>query len=275
MKRAVIALSVGLALAGCGNADKEKAEQLQGEVSKLQSEVATLRAELDAEKHGAQRLLVRAKDAKGAGNNASAKSELQDLIARYPEKPEAASAKALLDVIDREEKAAEAERLAAEAKKAEEARAALAKLDKNLKKNTDEIKGITWVSHKSIPTIDTYMSLYFGLEGESSRVMPLRLKLQYHSDSWLFVQSVTIKADDQTFELGNLDFERDNSYGGIWEWSDTVAENKAMLRKIADAKKVTIRFEGRQYYNDFSLPESQKRAIKEMMLAWERYGGKA
>lgn len=105
--------------------------------------------------------------------------------------------------------------------------------------------------------------------------MPLRLKLQYHSDSWLFVQSVTIKADDQTFQLGSQDFERDNGYGGIWEWSDTVAENKAMLRKIADAKKVTIRFDGKQYYNDFILPDSQKRAIKEMILAWERYGGKA
>ncbi|MNJ71941.1 hypothetical protein D3C77_685410 [compost metagenome] len=105
--------------------------------------------------------------------------------------------------------------------------------------------------------------------------MPLRLKLQYHSDSWLFVESVTIKADDQKFQLGGLSFERDNSYGGIWEWSDTVADNQAMLRKIADAKKVTIRFEGRQYYSDFALPESQKRAIKEMIVAWERYGGKA
>lgn len=275
MKRAVIALSVGLALAGCGNADREKAEQLQGEVSKLQSEVAALKAELDAEKHGAQRLLARAKDAKDAGDKASAKSVLQDLLTRHPEKPEAAAAKALLAVIDREEKAAEAERLAAEARKAEETRAALARLDKSLKKNTDEIKGITWVSHKSIPTLDTYMSLYFGLEGENSRVMPLRLKLQYHSDSWLFVQSVTIKADDQTFQLGSLDFERDNGYGGIWEWSDTIAENKAMLRKIADAKKVTIRFDGKQYYHDFSLPESQKQAIKEMILAWERYGGKS
>lgn len=275
MKRAVVALTFGLALAGCGNADREKAEQLQGEVHKLQSEVASLKTELDAERHGAQRLLARAKDAKDAGDKASAKSVLQDLIARHPEKPEAATAKALLDVIDREEKAAEAERLAAEARKAEEARAALARLDKSLKKNTDEIKGITWVSHKSIPTLGTYMSLYFGLDGENSRVMPLRMKLQYHSDSWLFVQSVTIKADDQTFQLGSLDFERDNGYGGIWEWSDTVAENKAMLRKIADAKKVTIRFDGKQYYNDFILPDSQKRAIKEMILAWERYGGKA
>lgn len=275
MKRAVIALSVGLALAGCGNADREKAEQLQEEVSKLQSEVAALKAELDAEKHGAQRLLARAKDAKDAGDKASAKSVLQDLLTRHPEKPEAAAAKALLAVIDREEKAAEAERLAAEARKAEETRVALARLDKSLKKNTDEIKGITWVSHKSIPTLDTYMSLYFGLEGENSRVMPLRLKLQYHSDSWLFVQSVTIKADDQTFQLGSLDFERDNGYGGIWEWSDTIAEDKAMLRKIADAKKVTIRFDGKQYYYDFSLPESQKQAIKEMILAWERYGGKS
>lgn len=274
-RKVVVAMAVGLTLTGCGNEDRERAKQLENQVSQLQTEINALKVELDSEKHGASRLLAKAKDDKATGNVASAKASLSELISRYPEKPEADAAKALISTIEREEKTAEAERLAAEAKKAQEAKALAARLDKNLTKEVDEIKGTTWVSHKSIPALGTYMSIYFGLKEQGARVMPLRLKLQYHADDWLFVRSVTIKADEQKFELGSLEFERDNSYGGIWEWSDTVARDQDMLRKIADAKKVTIRFDGSQYYSDFILPQSQKEAIKEMLLAWERYGGKA
>ncbi|MCP6695896.1 hypothetical protein [Pseudomonas donghuensis] len=275
MNKAVFTLAVGLALAGCGNADRERAEQLQGVVSTLQSEVSALKAELETERNGAPRLLARAKDAKAAGDNASAKTGLADLIARYPEKAEAAAARTLLEGINNEEKAAEKDRLAAEARKAEEARVAIEKLDKSLKKDTDEIKGVTWISHKSEPVLANYMSLYFGVKDGTVSAYPLRMKFNYYADSWLFVESVTIKADDQVFNLNKMDFERDNAAGRIWEWSDSKVEDMAMLNKILSAKKVVVRYDGRQYYHDFVLPESQKSAMREMVLAWKRYGGKA
>ncbi|MCP6691325.1 hypothetical protein [Pseudomonas donghuensis] len=275
MNKAVFTLAVGLALAGCGNADRERAEQLQGEVSTLQSEVSALKAELETERNGAPRLLARAKDAKAAGDNASAKTGLADLIARYPEKAEAAAARTLLEGINNEEKAAEKDRLAAEARKAEEARVAIEKLDKSLKKDTDEIKGVTWISHKSEPVLANYMSLYFGVKDGTASAYPLRMKFNYYADSWLFVETVTIKADDQVFNLNKMDFERDNAAGRIWEWSDSKVEDMAMLNKILSAKKVVVRYDGRQYYHDFVLPESQKSAMREMVLAWKRYGGKA
>ena len=161
------------------------------------------------------------------------------------------------------------------AKVAEEKRKALARLDTNLVKSTDEIKGVTWISHKSVPVLDNYMSLYFGVKDGSANTYPLRMKFNYHADSWLFVQSVTIKADDQVFDLGKIDFERDNAAGSIWEWSDSRVSDMVMLNKILSAKKVVIRYDGRQYYHDFVLPESQKKAMKETLLAWQRYGGKA
>ncbi|ARC79604.1 hypothetical protein AXW93_12340 [Pseudomonas aeruginosa] len=103
--------------------------------------------------------------------------------------------------------------------------------------------------------------------------MPLRLKFQYYDDDWLFVRGLTIKADDKVFTLPGVEFKRDNGSGSIWEWSDEPVSDFAMLDAVLAAKKVIIRFEGQQYYSDFVLPNAQKVAMKEVLLAWERYGG--
>jgi len=47
-----------------------------------------------------------------------------------------------------------------------------------------------------------------------------------------------------------------------------------MLDAVLAAEKVIIRFHGQKYYSDFVLPEEQKAAMREVLLAWQRYGGK-
>lgn len=275
MKKFFIATALAALISGCGQADKDNAARLQQEVSKLQVELTSLRAELESERNGPSRLLARAKNEISDASFASAKQTLLDLVARFPESQQSQEAKSLLSEVNEKIAAAEkAKQLEAE-KAAEEKRKTLARLDANLVKTTDEIKGVTWVSHKSTPTLENYMSLYFGVKEGSAAAYPLRMKFNYHADSWLFVQSVTIKADDQVFDLGKVDFDRDNAAGSIWEWSDSRVEDMAMLNKILSAKKVVIRYDGRQYYHDFVLPESQKTAMRETLLAWQRYGGKA
>lgn len=275
MKRAAIVAMLVALISGCGQADKENAVRLQQEVGKLQGEVSALRAELDAERNGPARTLAKAKNEISGASLIDAKSTLSDLVARYPESMQAQEAKSLLVDTDRRIAAAEKAKQLEAAKIAEESRKALARLDANLIKRTDEIKGITWISHKSVPQLDNYMSLYFGVEEGSAAGYPLRMKFNYYADNWLFVQSVTIKADDQVFDLGKIDFERDHTAGSIWEWSDSRLDDMGMLNKIISAKKVVIRYDGRQYYHDFVLPESQKTALRETLLAWQRYGGKA
>jgi hypothetical protein len=274
MKRIVVATALAALLSGCGQADKENAARLQQEVGNLQGEVSSLRAELDAERNGPARTLAKAKNEISEASLSAAKKTLSELVARFPESPQAQDAKSLL--IDTDLKIAAAEKAAQleGAKVAEEKRKALARLDANLVKRTDEIKGVTWVSHKAVPVLDNYMSLYFGVKDGSAAAYPLRMKFNYYADSWLFVQSVTIKADEQVFDLGKINFDRDNAAGSIWEWSDSPVDDMAMLNKILSAKKVIIRYDGRQYYHDFVLSESQKTAMKETLLAWQRYGGK-
>lgn len=274
MNRFLIAGGLAALLSGCGQADKENAVRLEGQVEKLQAEVSSLRAELDQERNGPARSLAKAKDEISQNHFALAKKILSDLISRFPESPQSQEARSLLTQTNANILAAERASQAEAAKAAEEKRKSIARLDANLVKNVDEIKGITWVSHKAVPVLANYMSLYFGLKDGSAESLPLRMKFNYFADDWLFVQTVTIKADDQVFELGKMEFERDHASGSIWEWSDTKAVSREILDKILSAKKVVVRYDGRQYYHDYVLPESQKTAMRETLLAWQRYGGK-
>lgn len=275
MSKSIVAVALAALLVGCGGGDSEKAVKLQKEVGELQQEVAALRAELDAERNGPERLLAKAKNEIAKDRLAEGKKTLSGLVDRYPESSQAKDAGAELASVSQRIEAAEKAKQAEAARLAAEQERALARLNANLQKRTDEIKGITWFSHKTEPVLDTHMSLYFGTKDGSAAGYPLRMKFHYFADDWLFIGSVTIKADDQIYTLESMDFERDNGSGSIWEWSDSPVDDMAMLGKIVAAKKVVIRFDGRQYYNDFVLPEAQKTAMKEVMLAWQRYGGKA
>jgi hypothetical protein len=48
-----------------------------------------------------------------------------------------------------------------------------------------------------------------------------------------------------------------------------------MLEEIIAAKKVIVRFHGEQFSQDFIVPNEQKTAMREIIAAWEGYGGKA
>lgn len=262
-------------LAGCNQEETERANQLQSQVNKLQAEVQALRTELEEERFGASKLLALAHSQAEKGSLDAAKKTIADLTKRHAASPEAREASLLDKDIDARLAAIEDQKRRAQEQAEAERKAALAKLDKNLKKSTDEIREITWISHKGEPLLSNKMALYFGTEKGSASTYPLRLKFQYYGDDWLFVQSVIVKADDKAFDLGNLDFERDNSSGTVWEWSDEPLSNRKMLDAVLAAKKVIVRFNGRQYYHDFVLPETQKQAMKDILLAWERYGGKS
>ncbi len=268
MKRHIVASAVLLAaLAGCDNGDAERVKQLQQRVSQLDTEVTTLRAELDDERNGPEKMLGQAKSQLQAKAFVEAKGILERLVSRHPGTAQAGEASTLLQQVESAIAAEqEAERLARKQKEAQ-AKAAMAKLDKNLVKKTDEFNGITWVTHKNEPVLAQKMALYFGMKENSADTFPLRLKFQYYSDSWLFVRKVSIKADEQTFALDGLDFKRDNSGGSIWEWSDNSVSDFKMLDAVLSAKKVLIRFDGQQYYSDFTLPEAQKTAMRDIVLA--------
>lgn len=278
MKQLGAALACTFMLAGCGPSEldlkkaQDNAANLKSQVEQLQTQVQALQVQLEEERNGASRLFARGENEKASGDLVKSKQVFNDLIARYPEASEAKKAQGIIVQIDAQISAVEEKKRLEAERKAKEERIALAALDKNLKKKSDEIRGITFISHKSEPDFRNKVALYFGTKNYSATNFPLRIKLQYVADDWLFVESVTIKADDHVLDLGQMDFERDNSGGTIWEWVDQPV-NHAVLNKVLSAKRVIVRFNGKQYYQDFTVPAGQLKAMREIQLSWKRYGG--
>lgn len=273
MRKLLLLAATLTLLSGCGPSQQEY-EQARKRVTELEAQVTVLRTELEEVKFGANRLLAQAKLAYAAKNDVEAKRLLADILKRHPSSPESSEASLLLAQVDSRIAATDQQRKREEERKAQEERLAFERAIGNMKKSTDEIKDITWVSHRNAPILDKYVSVYFGSSKGSVASYPLRLKLQYYSDDWLFVRSVTVKADDKVYELGKLDFERDHSSGSVWEWIDMPVKDHEMLNHWMTAKRVVVRFNGDQYYDDFTLPQSQQKQLREVYQAWKAMGGK-
>lgn len=262
-----------LSLAGCGpsQTDLDKARKHSLE---LEAQVKALQSELDDIKFGANQLLTKAKIAYESKQDGEAKKILQDLLKRHPSSSESVDAKKLLSQVDARITETETQKKLAKAQKLEEERKALDRITINMRKEIDEIKGITWISHRNAPILANYITLYFGTSKNSVANYPLRMKINYYGDDWLFVRSVTVKADDKVYELGRLDFERDNGSGSVWEWVDLPVKDFDLVNHLMTAKRVIVRFEGNQYYKDFTLPQKQQMQMREVYKAWTLMGGK-
>ena len=268
MVRIYISAIAFFLLSGCGPSAEDQAK-----VKQLQSEVERLRAELEDIKFGAQRLLAQAKSAFEASKDSEARTSLIELLKRHPSAAESKEGAALLQRVDARIAAIEQQKKRDAERKKEEERLAFERATQNIKKHTDEIEGITWMSHKNAPSMGKYASLYFGTRNGSASIYPVRLRVQYYGDDWLFVRSLTVKADEKTYELSGLDFKRDNSSGSIWEWIDIPVEDHKMLNHWISAKKVTIRFHGDKYQSDFVLPQAQQNQMGEVYAMWKKMGG--
>mgnify|MGYP001194560511 CR=1 FL=1 len=156
----------------------------------------------------------------------------------------------------------------------------------------DEFTGVTWMCHLSMPilspyaslgwlrfkpddpsTHSTYLALYFGLKDAIATPTELRMRVQYYGDDWVFANAITIKADANIFEMPSLVFRRDHSSSSVWEWTDEEVSDYAMLRSIANAKRVVVRFHGQQYVHDWVLPAAQQAIMRDVLEEWNARGG--
>lgn len=152
---------------------------------------------------------------------------------------------------------------------------------KGLRANKDEMRDITFYEHPTTPKYRNANSthLYFG-KSKDGRLTEMRFVMQYFADDWLFIQKAWAKADGITIELPSVrkfsGWERDNSGGRVWEWSDTSLTQPSeigAIRQLSSAKSVTIRLEGKQYYKDVKLSEKQLKAMRDLIAAYEGAAG--
>lgn len=196
------------------------------------------------------------------------------LVKQFPESPAALSIADRMKQLDGEI-ADEAARSKAQADA--RTREDLAKVEKDLAafhKERDEVNGITYYHDAKVTMqrVDDYFGLYLGVPDKGRPF--LRWKFMYAADDWLFIDKLTLNVDGErlpsiTFPFGSI--ERDNSGGRIWEWHDEPLRSDADMvpfMKLAVAKKVILRYEGRQYYNDRILSDREKQAMLKLMNAY-------
>lgn len=149
--------------------------------------------------------------------------------------------------------------------------AAKTRIAKSLKKQTAEFDGSSWYRHPESPRYqDTrpYVTLYVLETGSGQR--SLEFFLNYTADSWLFVRSAQINIDGEIVTLPSSSWSRDNDTE-IWEWTGYNADARLLevAQKIAGSKRAVIRFNGQDFYDDYVIPQSDKNAIRDIILAWE------
>lgn len=252
---------------------RNQAAALREQVRELQEEEAELRARVDEFEHGPARLLASAEAWAAAGELEAAREQLEDLLVRHPESAESQDGRALLADVDRQLAAIKEELEKERALKAEKEKRDFERATGRLTSELDEFTGITWLRHPAVPKIKTSVAAYFGTRDGSAADFPLRFSFHYWSERSLFVESLSIKVDDENFRLNDLDFSREVVRTKVWEWTDEPVRDYEMLAAMLSAKKVTIRIHGATFHEDFVVPEGQLRAMREVRTAWLGLGG--
>jgi hypothetical protein len=140
-----------------------------------------------------------------------------------------------------------------------------------LRKKEDRVEGVTFYQHPNTPKYLNSRStvyLYIGRKGDGKPW--LRMKVQYTADDWLFVKDVAAWHDGVKEQLVSGRFETDHN-SDIWEWVDVTPSSYqiAVLRSLADSKEAILRFTGGKYRRDVKFSAGDKRAIREVLMAYE------
>lgn len=142
----------------------------------------------------------------------------------------------------------------------------------NVRIKPDSIAGVIWYHDSSTTKFNNVNAMYVYV-GKQTTVPTLRLRLQYENDKWLFIQKATLVADGHKY-LVTGSWQRDHN-ARVWEWVDLVVEapQMQMLKQVANAKSVVVRYEGRQYIHDRTIPAKELKAIAHMLQVYKDLGG--
>lgn len=149
---------------------------------------------------------------------------------------------------------------------------------KKLVVEEDYVRGINFYYPKAFPRgseywyadVRCFVLPYMGISGND---VWLRLVCNYTEDDWVFFEKITFAVDDARYYkyFSYWDVTRDNDSGDVWEYVDLEvgASEIELLYAIANSTKTVIRFEGDDYYYDFTVKQSDKEAILQILTIYE------
>lgn len=171
----------------------------------------------------------------------------------------------------------EAKRKKKQEEKNKKVKLAKTQAQKLVKGKTDEFSGITWYENRRFTHYISYnrISLYIGYSPETHESW-LRLKVSYSGNDWIFFNNIRLLCDnDKTMDLNFSYFsdkETDVLGGGdVSEWIDIPVNSSDLiyLKEFAKSNKSKIKFTGDKYYKKMTVSSTQKRAMLEVIEAYE------
>lgn len=270
MKKTLPIYFLILVLTGCNSNTKKENDLLRQENELLKKEVNEL-------KFGADKLLSEAKALFEREDYYSVESKLEIIVNKYPGTSQSIEAKNLLLIVEKKIQEKKAQDEKDKIQKENEEKEKLANATKKLRTSYDDIKGITWYYDKGTPKSASVNSLYVYMGKASSGTPWLRFTIQYASSDWLFIEKYIIKTDNNSYTIttSRNEVERDNGYGGIWEWYDVKLDQNLynIIKDIISSKNVKIRYNGKQYYKDRTVTEKEKKGLQNILDAYKALGG--
>tara|TARA_B100000795_G_scaffold256048_1_gene228194 strand:- start:428 stop:1258 length:831 start_codon:yes stop_codon:yes gene_type:complete len=257
-------------LTSCSDKEKE---------AELEAEIIELSIQLDECENGSDKLLAAIEIADKKKNNTEVKLLFEEIENRHPESKEYTLARKIYDKIIAEEKAKK-DKLLREIKlkeKEEKKKNELAKKERlkslnKLKKNFDDVSGITWYkqpyfTHYSNTNLT---SIYMGEKGSSKWLI---LTMSYTGDDWIFFDNAILSYDGNSKTISFDKYkekETDNSGGSVWEWIDVSVDNglESFLREFAKSKNAKMRFSGK-YTKTRTLTYNERRGIVDVLNGYD------
>ena len=258
MRLFLVLILLSVLFTGCTNEKREK---------ELLNKISELETQLDDCQNGADKLHARIKIAFEKEDFELCKSIFQEMEKRHPNSELFLDVKNIYQkIITIEKKNEEERRKQAEKEQSEKLRA----LNK-LKKEYDDVSGITWYKQPYFThyTNTNLTSIYIGDNGTSQW---LRLMMSYKGDSWIFFEQAFLSYDENTKEIffDKYNDKKTENDSGVWEWIDvTVSKDvEAFLRDFAKSKNAKMRLSGK-YTRTRNLSSNERKGILDVLNGFD------
>lgn len=127
--------------------------------------------------------------------------------------------------------------------------------------------GTTFIVHKNVPLYINSSAFYTYIKLKDSGSMSMPLVVRYYGDSLMFVDKISIKADNSTFHLVEK-MGREYDVYSVWEWLEIEpnVDQLLMIQTIVNSEITRIRFQGGKYHKDWILTQKEIVGLKDTLL---------
>lgn len=147
----------------------------------------------------------------------------------------------------------------------------------NLESAYDDFSGISSLRHRGSPEVifeeGIFPEILIPPNNDDANLV---IRFQHVGISWLFIEKISLKIDNEVTVLDDLysDFKRDASGGDIYEWlvwpvdMNTKSETE-LFTSLSEANSIDIRFHGENFVQDSSLIPAERHAFWQALRAFE------